>query len=141
VDSVAILDAVDVPDDSPAKVKHQTDKYVRIQLAETQAMTDSDVYLWNKSGRADKMDTRTNEYPWGQPLQPFDSMTSLTSAVDRGVSENRVYVGQIPLAGIKNANGKWYACNDTLVKEVPLDSIVSNLPYCLFYRKVVHSGH
>ena len=69
-------------------------------------MTDSDVYLWNKSGRADKMDTRTNEYPWGQPLQPFDSMTSLTSAVDRGVSENRVYVGQIPLAGIKNANGK-----------------------------------
>lgn len=42
-------------------------------------------------------------------------------------------------ATIKNANGKWYACNDTLVKEVPLDSsasIVSNLPYCLFYRKV-----
>lgn len=43
-------------------------------------------------------------------------------------------------ATIKNANGKWYACNDTLVKEVPLDSIVSNLPYCLFYRKVVQSG-
>lgn len=45
-------------------------------------------------------------------------------------------------ATIKNANGKWYACNDTLVKEVPLDSsasIVSNLPYCLFYRKV-HSS-
>jgi ubiquitin C-terminal hydrolase len=43
-------------------------------------------------------------------------------------------------ATIKNANGKWYACNDTLVKEVPLESSVSNLPYCLFYRKVVHSG-
>lgn len=46
-------------------------------------------------------------------------------------------------ATIKNANGKWYACNDTLVKEVPLDSnasIVSNLPYCLFYRKVVHGS-
>ncbi len=45
-------------------------------------------------------------------------------------------------ATIKNANGKWYACNDTLVKEVPLDSnesIVSNLPYCLFYRKVQSS--
>ena len=41
-------------------------------------------------------------------------------------------------ATIKNANGKWYGCNDTIVKEVPLtgDSIVSNLPYCLFYRKV-----
>ena len=41
-------------------------------------------------------------------------------------------------ATIKNANGKWYGCNDTVVKEVPLtgDSIVSNLPYCLFYRKL-----
>jgi len=40
-------------------------------------------------------------------------------------------------ATIKNANGKWYGCNDTIVREVPLsgDSIVSNLPYCLFYRK------
>jgi ubiquitin C-terminal hydrolase len=52
--------------------------------------------------------------------------------------------GSSPMGGhytatIRNANGKWYACNDTLVKEVPLDSsasIVSNLPYCLFYRKV-----
>ena len=41
-------------------------------------------------------------------------------------------------ATIRNANGKWYGCNDTIVKEMPLatDSIVSNLPYCLFYRKL-----
>jgi ubiquitin C-terminal hydrolase len=41
-------------------------------------------------------------------------------------------------ATIRNANGKWYGCNDTVVKEMPLatDSIVSNLPYCLFYRKL-----
>ena len=41
-------------------------------------------------------------------------------------------------ATIRNANGKWYGCNDTIVKEVPITggSIVSNLPYCLFYRKV-----
>ena len=42
-------------------------------------------------------------------------------------------------ATIRNANGKWYGCNDTIVREVPLasnDAIVSNLPYCLFYRKV-----
>lgn len=41
-------------------------------------------------------------------------------------------------ATIRNANGKWYACNDTIVKEVPLNTteIVSNLPYCLFYRKI-----
>jgi predicted kinase len=106
IDAVAILDAADVPDDAPAKVKHESAKYVRIQLAETQAMSDSDVYLWNGSGRAEKMDARTNEYPWGQPLQAFDSMTSLQSAAERGVSENRVYVGQVPLEGIKNANGK-----------------------------------
>jgi ubiquitin C-terminal hydrolase len=42
-------------------------------------------------------------------------------------------------ATIKNANGKWYGCNDTIVKEMQLastESIVSNLPYCMFYRKV-----
>ena len=41
-------------------------------------------------------------------------------------------------ATIRNANGKWYGCNDTIVKEVPITggSIVSNLPYCLFYRKL-----
>jgi ubiquitin C-terminal hydrolase len=41
-------------------------------------------------------------------------------------------------ATIRNANNRWYACNDTLVKEVPLtdNSIASNLPYCLFYRKI-----
>jgi ubiquitin C-terminal hydrolase len=41
-------------------------------------------------------------------------------------------------ATIRNANGKWYGCNDTIVREVPLASasIVSNLSYCLFYRKV-----
>ena len=41
-------------------------------------------------------------------------------------------------ATIKNANGKWYGCNDTIVKELPMagDSIISNLPYCLFYRKI-----
>ena len=52
--------------------------------------------------------------------------------------------GASPMGGhytatIRNANGRWYACNDTLVKEVPLASnvpIVSNLPYCLFYRKI-----
>ena len=46
-------------------------------------------------------------------------------------------------ATIKNANGKWYGCNDTIVREVPLtgDSIVSNLPYCLFYRKLVANSN
>lgn len=106
VDSVAVMDNADVPDDVPAKVKHTSEKYIRIQLAETQPMVDSDVYLWNNSGRADKMDARTNEYPWGQPLLNVDSTNSLNSAVDRGVSENGIYVGQIPLNAIKNANGR-----------------------------------
>ena len=56
--------------------------------------------------------------------------------------------GASPMGGhytatIRNANGKWYGCNDTHVKEVPLasnESIISNLPYCLFYRKVKNNN-
>ena len=38
---------------------------------------------------------------------------------------------------VKNANGKWYHFNDTLVSEVSADvvSIVSPKAYVLFYRK------
>jgi ubiquitin carboxyl-terminal hydrolase 8 len=40
-------------------------------------------------------------------------------------------------ATIRNANGKWYNCNDTIIKEVNVseNEIISNAPYCLFYRK------
>ena len=40
---------------------------------------------------------------------------------------------------VKNANGKWYHCNDTSVTEVPeqiqKQQIVSPKAYCFFYRK------
>lgn len=39
-------------------------------------------------------------------------------------------------AYIKNANGKWYNFNDTMVREIPENKIISALSYCLFYRKV-----
>ena len=38
-------------------------------------------------------------------------------------------------AYIKNANGKWYECNDTEVKEINSENIISTHSYCLFYRK------
>jgi ubiquitin C-terminal hydrolase len=38
-------------------------------------------------------------------------------------------------AFIKNANGKWYAFNDTLVNEIPESKVISAMAYCLFYRK------
>lgn len=38
-------------------------------------------------------------------------------------------------AFIKNANGKWYLCNDTSVQEVPVASLISPKAYCFFYRK------
>jgi len=38
-------------------------------------------------------------------------------------------------AYIKNANGKWYIFNDTMVNEIPSDKIISSMSYCLFYRK------
>ena len=38
-------------------------------------------------------------------------------------------------AYIRNANGKWYDCNDTLVREINKDKLVSEKSYCFFYRK------
>jgi len=39
-------------------------------------------------------------------------------------------------AYVKNANGRWYHYNDTIVSEVGLvESIISSKAYCLFYRK------
>jgi ubiquitin C-terminal hydrolase len=36
---------------------------------------------------------------------------------------------------IKNANGKWYVFNDTLVTEIKEEAVISTHSYCLFYRK------
>jgi ubiquitin C-terminal hydrolase len=39
-------------------------------------------------------------------------------------------------AYIKNANGKWYEMNDTSVKEIRPEQVISPRSYCLFYRKI-----
>jgi ubiquitin C-terminal hydrolase len=36
---------------------------------------------------------------------------------------------------VKNANGKWYDFNDTLVSEIKEADVISPRSYCLFYRK------
>lgn len=38
-------------------------------------------------------------------------------------------------AYIKNANGKWYDCNDTMIREINSDRLISDKSYCFFYRK------
>lgn len=38
-------------------------------------------------------------------------------------------------AYIKNANGKWYLFNDTIINEIPEIKVVTNNAYCFFYRK------
>jgi ubiquitin C-terminal hydrolase len=38
-------------------------------------------------------------------------------------------------AFIKNANGKWYNFNDTMVNEIQPNKVISAMSYCLFYRK------
>lgn len=38
-------------------------------------------------------------------------------------------------AHIKNANGKWYNFNDTIITEIDESKIISSQTYCLFYRK------
>ena len=36
---------------------------------------------------------------------------------------------------VKNANNKWYLFNDTHVKEIKEDRVVTPAAYCFFYRK------
>ena len=38
-------------------------------------------------------------------------------------------------AYIKNANGKWYDFNDTMVHEIKEEEVITPRSYCLFYRK------
>ena len=38
-------------------------------------------------------------------------------------------------AYIKNANGKWYIFNDTVVNEIPETKVITNNAYCFLYRK------
>lgn len=38
-------------------------------------------------------------------------------------------------AAIKNANGKWYEFNDTAIREIQTEHVISHHAYCLFYRK------
>jgi ubiquitin carboxyl-terminal hydrolase 8 len=40
-------------------------------------------------------------------------------------------------AYIKNANEKWYEFNDTSVREISENSVISSYSYCFFYRKKV----
>ena len=47
-----------------------------------------------------------------------------------GISEGGHYT-----AVIKNANGKWYNYNDTMVNEVSDSEIITSQSYCFFYRK------
>ena len=42
-------------------------------------------------------------------------------------------------AHIKNANGKWYHFNDTLINEIKESQVISQQSYCLFYRKTILS--
>lgn len=39
-------------------------------------------------------------------------------------------------ATIKNANGKWYVFNDTMVNEIPESQVITSNAYCYFYRKI-----
>ena len=39
---------------------------------------------------------------------------------------------------IKNANGKWYTFNDTIVQIMNIDKLISPNAYCLFYKKKIN---
>ena len=39
---------------------------------------------------------------------------------------------------IKNANGNWYTFNDTIVKQMEVNKLISVNAYCLFYKKKIN---
>ena len=51
-----------------------------------------------------------------------------------GNHSGNVYGGHYT-ANIKNANGKWYSFNDTLINEISENIVITAHTYCLFYRK------
>ena len=51
-----------------------------------------------------------------------------------GNHSGNVYGGHYT-ANIKNANGKWYSFNDTLINEISENRVITAHTYCLFYRK------
>lgn len=51
-----------------------------------------------------------------------------------GNHSGNIYGGHYT-ANIKNANGKWYSFNDTLINEISENIVITAHTYCLFYRK------
>ena len=84
----------------------------------------------------------TPEYTklWGEPwdfvmnekYKNEDNKYSLYAVCNHGgVTQGGHYT-----VNIKNANNKWYNYNDTTVREIKEEQVVSAKAYCVFYRKL-----
>ena len=64
----------------------------------------------------------------------YNSESFVYDLFGTGNHSGNVYGGHYT-ANIKNANGKWYSFNDTLINEISETNVISPHTYCLFYRK------
>ena len=69
-----------------------------------------------------------------QYVSGYDSVNCIYDLFGTGNHSGNVFGGHYT-ANIKNANGKWYSFNDTLINEISERNVISPHTYCLFYRK------
>ncbi len=67
-------------------------------------------------------------------ISGYNSENFIYDLFGTGNHSGNVYGGHYT-ANIKNANGKWYSFNDTLINEISEEKVITAHTYCLFYRK------
>ena len=95
-----------------------------------------DLKRWSSTGRKIQklvtLDlTNINLTPYVRGYDKYESIYDLYGVCNHiGGSYGGHYTSYI-----KNANGKWYEFDDTNVKEISKDRVVSEMSYCFFFRK------
>ena len=64
----------------------------------------------------------------------YDASNCIYNLFGTGNHSGNLYGGHYT-SNIKNANGKWYNFNDTIINEISEKDVINQHTYCLFYRK------
>ena len=78
--------------------------------------------------------TPINDIDLSKYVYGYNSAEYIYDLFGTGNHSGNVFGGHYT-ANIKNANGKWYSFNDTIVNEISETSVINQYTYCLFYRK------
>ena len=78
--------------------------------------------------------TPINDVDLSKYVYGYNSTEYIYDLFGTGNHSGNVFGGHYT-ANIKNANGKLYSFNDTIVNEISETSVINQYTYCLFYRK------